>query len=172
MITPLFEVSQDDEFIVLVIKVPYMKASTFDYYIIGCEFKFYAKPYFLRLTFPRPLDEEGGRERLAYDISNGVLTVHLPKAVRGQFFENLGMLTQLLAKPRKKDFSAGAPVQVLSSSSSSSSTGTEMTPAQCSTVWFIYLLFLQVNCCNYTDTNCLSHRGGGREAATRGGGIP
>jgi protein SHQ1 len=126
MITPLFEVSQDDKYVVLEIRVPYMKASTFDYYIIGAEFKFFAKPYFLRLTFPHPLDEEGGHERLAYDISNGILTVHLPKATPGQFFENLGMITQLLAK--KKPVISTAPVQIVS-------TGTAPCPVSVLVPW-------------------------------------
>ena len=83
MLTPLFEVSQDDTHIILIIRVPYMKASTMDYYITGAEFKFYAKPYYLRLTFAHPLAEDGS-EKAVYDIDKGELKVWLRKLVAGR----------------------------------------------------------------------------------------
>jgi protein SHQ1 len=49
----------------------------------------------LRLTFPHPVVEDG-RERATYDIEKGELKVWLPKKVKGQFFPNLDMITQLL----------------------------------------------------------------------------
>ncbi len=125
MITPLFEVSQNENQVILVMRVPYIKTSTMDYYILGQEFKFYAKPYYLRLTFSHPLAEDG-TEKAVYDIQKGELTIHLPKKTKGtllhsgpqnihnltrrtgQFFENLGMLTQLLAK--KKDTQPQRPL--------------------------------------------------------------
>lgn len=48
MITPAFELSQDSDFLTLVVRVPYTRTSEFDIYIDGEDFKFYAKPYFLR----------------------------------------------------------------------------------------------------------------------------
>lgn len=48
MITPAFELTQDPDFLTIVIKVPYARASEFDVYFEGEDFKFYAKPYFLR----------------------------------------------------------------------------------------------------------------------------
>lgn len=48
MITPAFELSQDSDFLLLSIRVPYTRAAEFDLYIDGEDFKFYAKPYFLR----------------------------------------------------------------------------------------------------------------------------
>lgn len=52
MITPAFELSQDADFLTIVIRVPYTRTSEFDIYIQGEDFKFYAKPYFLRwLTY-------------------------------------------------------------------------------------------------------------------------
>ncbi len=48
MITPIFEVKQDEEFVIVILRVPHIKASDVDYYIMGNQFKFYAKPYFLR----------------------------------------------------------------------------------------------------------------------------
>lgn len=48
MITPAFDLSQDPEYLTVTIRVPYTRTSEFDLYIEGTEFKFYAKPYFLR----------------------------------------------------------------------------------------------------------------------------
>lgn len=48
MLTPAFELSQDSDFLTLMIRVPYTRTSEFDLYIDGEDFKIYAKPYFLR----------------------------------------------------------------------------------------------------------------------------
>jgi len=48
MITPAFELSQDANFLTLIIRVPYTRTSEFDIYIQEEDLKFYAKPYFLR----------------------------------------------------------------------------------------------------------------------------
>lgn len=48
MITPAFDLSQDADFLTVVIRVPYTRTSEFDIYIQGEDLKFYAKPYFLR----------------------------------------------------------------------------------------------------------------------------
>jgi len=81
MITPLFEVKQTDEFVIVVIKAPYIKASAVEFYILEKTFKVYAKPYFLRLVFQQELVEDG-REKAQYDIATSELTLFLPKLVR------------------------------------------------------------------------------------------
>lgn len=48
MITPAFDLSQEPDFLILNVRVPYTRTSEFDLYIDGTDFKFYAKPYFLR----------------------------------------------------------------------------------------------------------------------------
>lgn len=48
MLTPAFELSQEADFLLLSIRVPYTRTSEFDLYIDGEDFKLYAKPYFLR----------------------------------------------------------------------------------------------------------------------------
>ncbi|NXU47120.1 SHQ1 protein, partial [Turnix velox] len=102
MITPAFELTQDPDFLTIVIKVPYSRASEFDVYFEGEDFKFYAKPYFLRqvvLTLPGRVVEDG-REKASYDTDKGTFTIKLPKEIPGQYFEGLDMLTSLLA-PKK-----------------------------------------------------------------------
>ncbi|XP_026534843.1 protein SHQ1 homolog [Notechis scutatus] len=98
MITPVFELSQDPDFLTIIIKVPYARVSEFDVYFEGNSFRFYAKPYFLRLILPGRVVEDG-REKASYDGS-GIFTIHLPKETPGEKFDGLDMLTVLLA-PKK-----------------------------------------------------------------------
>ncbi|XP_068110092.1 protein SHQ1 homolog isoform X2 [Hyperolius riggenbachi] len=96
MITPAFDISQNPDFIVITIKVPYARVSEFDIYIDGDDFKFYAKPYFLRLTLPGRIVEDG-RQKGTYNADEGIFTVQVPKEAPGQHFEGLNLLTALLA---------------------------------------------------------------------------
>ncbi|KAI5108988.1 protein SHQ1-like, partial [Silurus meridionalis] len=96
MITPAFELSQDSDFLTLVIRVPYTRTSEFDVYVEGEDFKFYAKPYFLRLTLPGRIIQDG-REKASFDIDKGLFTMRVPKETAGQHFDGLHMLTSLLA---------------------------------------------------------------------------
>ncbi|NXH21706.1 SHQ1 protein, partial [Bucco capensis] len=114
MITPAFELTQDPDFLTVIIKVPYARASEFDVYFEGEDFKFYAKPYFLRqLTLPGRIVEDG-REKASYDTDKGTFTIRLPKEIPGQYFEGLDMLTSLLAP--KKSRSAKPLVEEIAAS--------------------------------------------------------
>ncbi|KAJ8788186.1 hypothetical protein J1605_005485 [Eschrichtius robustus] len=99
MLTPAFDLSQDPDFLTVAIRVPYARVSEFDVYFEGVDFKFYAKPYFLRLTLPGRIVENGS-EQGSYAADKGIFTIRLPKETPGQHFEGLNMLTALLA-PRK-----------------------------------------------------------------------
>ncbi|XP_071376231.1 protein SHQ1 homolog [Centroberyx affinis] len=114
MITPAFDLRQDPEYLILGIRVPYTRTSEFDLYIDGTDFKFYAKPYFLRLTLPGRIVEDG-REKAIFDIDKGLFTLRVPKETAGEHFEGLQMLTSLLApkgsrsaKPLVEDISMEA----------------------------------------------------------------
>ncbi|XP_051270091.1 protein SHQ1 homolog isoform X2 [Dicentrarchus labrax] len=96
MITPAFDLSQDPGYLMLNIRVPYTRTSEFDIYIDGTDFKFYAKPYFLRLSLPGRIVEDG-REKAKFDIDKGLFTLRVPKETAGEHFEGLQMLTSLLA---------------------------------------------------------------------------
>ncbi|XP_022600978.1 protein SHQ1 homolog isoform X1 [Seriola dumerili] len=113
MITPAFDLSQDSDYLILSIRVPYTRTSEFDLFIDGTDFKFYAKPYFLRLTLPGRIVEDG-REKAKFDIDKGLFTLRVPKETAGEHFEGLQMLTSLLApkgsrsaKPLVEDLSTG-----------------------------------------------------------------
>ncbi|XP_037535069.1 protein SHQ1 homolog [Nematolebias whitei] len=114
MITPAFDLSQNPEHLIFSIRVPYTRTSEFDLFIDGTDFKFYAKPYFLRLTLPGRIVEDG-REKATFDIDNGLFTLQVPKETPGEHFEGLQMLTSLLAprgsrsaRPLVEDVSVGA----------------------------------------------------------------
>ncbi|XP_069020878.1 protein SHQ1 homolog [Embiotoca jacksoni] len=96
MITPAFDLSQDLDYLILSIRVPYTRTSEFDLFIDGTDFKFYAKPYFLRLTLPGRIVEDG-REKATFEIDKGLFTLRVPKETGGEHFEGLQMLTSLLA---------------------------------------------------------------------------
>ncbi|KAF9379577.1 Hsp90 cochaperone shq1 [Podila verticillata] len=102
MITPVFNVTQDDDYVTIVINAPHIKTQDVDFFVEGQEFKFYLKPYFLRLTFPGNIVEDD-RAKATYDVGKGQMTVVLAKEEPGQFFPDLDMLTKLLV--RKGDLS-------------------------------------------------------------------
>ncbi|EOD36940.1 hypothetical protein EMIHUDRAFT_42339, partial [Emiliania huxleyi CCMP1516] len=99
MLTPRFDLSQDEEFVHVRLRVPHIRMDDGEFYIDGHEFKFHLKPYFLRLTFRARLCEDG-REHASYDAVAGVLAVRLPKETPGQHFEDLHMLSELLRRPQ------------------------------------------------------------------------
>nr|KAF6476174.1 SHQ1, H/ACA ribonucleoprotein assembly factor [Rousettus aegyptiacus] len=74
MLTPAFDLSQDPDFLTIAIRVPYARVSEFDVYFKGVDFKFYAKPYFLRLTLPGRIVENGS-EQGSYDADKGTSEV-------------------------------------------------------------------------------------------------
>jgi protein SHQ1 len=103
MITPQFSVGQDEEFVVVTMKVKYIRAQNCEIDIDNEDFKFFCKPYILKLHFPHPLIEDG-REHASYDVDKGELIVKLPKQEKGLFFPHLDMLNTLIAnKPKHSD---------------------------------------------------------------------
>ncbi|KAL9959379.1 hypothetical protein ACROYT_G032698 [Oculina patagonica] len=116
MLTPVFELSQDDEFVVVIIKTPYVKIADVDFYINGTEFKFYVKPYFLRLNLPGEIVEDG-RESASYDVDKGTFTIKLPKLHPGEPFEDLDLLTTLLAPKKKSPLAVKPLIEVVGSDS-------------------------------------------------------
>lgn len=78
-------------------------------------FTLHINPYFLRLNFPHPLKDDDDASSAQYDPSSGYLAVTLTKAVPGQDFKDLDLLTKLLA-PRRSERADGGPlIEVLDS---------------------------------------------------------
>lgn len=55
MIVPEFKLKQNEGFVLVYIRVPYIKVTACEFYIEGDTFKFYLKPYLLSLSFQQPL---------------------------------------------------------------------------------------------------------------------
>ncbi|CAO3657346.1 unnamed protein product [Mucor hiemalis] len=97
MITPTFKVDQDDTTVTILINTPYVRAQDVDLYVEGCEFRFYLRPYFLRLHFPGNIIEDDD-SKAVYDPSAGQFTIKVTKETKGEHFPNLDLLTKLLAR--------------------------------------------------------------------------
>lgn len=99
MLTPTFSADQTNEFVILTLKCPLIKAQNVEIDVNGPEFHFYGHPYFLRLIFPHSLVEDG-REKTSYNIETGILRLEIPK-LEPRFFEDLDMITKLMEiKPK------------------------------------------------------------------------
>ena len=101
MITPRFTIKQDESFVIVILHVPYIKISNSQFFIEGTEFKFYIKPYYLRLNFSQEI-EENGKEKATYNVDKGDVTVYVPKKNEGEYFEDLEITSKLLAPKEPK----------------------------------------------------------------------
>ncbi|XP_028416679.1 protein SHQ1 homolog isoform X2 [Dendronephthya gigantea] len=119
MLTPAFELGQDEKFVFVYMKTPYIKAQDVEYFIEENLFKFYVKPYFLRLNFPGKIIENG-EESASYDVDKGLFTVRLPKLVPGAHFPDLDLVTKLLAPSGKCNISTPG-IEVVSENAASNS---------------------------------------------------
>lgn len=114
MLTPAFEIQQDDVFITIIIKTPYARITDTEIFIEENEFRFHSKPYFLRLLLPGSIIEDG-REEAKYDTDKGSYTIKVPKETKGQQFEGLDMITKLLT-PKGQTTAQSPMIEVLSES--------------------------------------------------------
>ncbi|EEC09152.1 conserved hypothetical protein [Ixodes scapularis] len=96
MLTPAFELRQDNSFLIIEIKAPYSKISDAEIYFHDEDFKFYSKPYYLRLNLPGKVIENGN-ESAKYETDNGTFVINMPKQYPGEVFTGLDLLTKLLA---------------------------------------------------------------------------
>ena len=95
MITPNFKIEQNDEFIIISIRLKYVKISDVEFFIENNNFKFYLKPYYLNLFFSDNLIESD-KNSSKYDLDNGILTVNIEKEIHGTTFKDLELLSNLL----------------------------------------------------------------------------
>jgi protein SHQ1 len=105
-VTPEFTIHQDDEFLFVVIKVPFLRIKDTEIHTDGVDFTFYCKPYLLKLCFPHELEDcDDERCRAVYDpnTDNGVITAHLAKKDKGCHFPDLDLTTRLLALRSSND---------------------------------------------------------------------
>lgn len=101
MLTPRFEISQTDTEVAIIIHAPYANIKDTEVYVDGTDFRFYSTPYYLRLKLPGEI-EENDLSFGSYDCEKGDFSLRFSKVVKGKYFENLDMISTLLAPPKKK----------------------------------------------------------------------
>lgn len=69
MIIPKFFLNQDNDYLIIVIRIPYVKISNSQFHIEKFSFKFFLSPYYLNLTFKQPLQESEDPEFSSYDYN-------------------------------------------------------------------------------------------------------
>jgi len=98
---PKFSITQTDSSLTLKVRVPFVKVSDLEYRIIDERHLYFScKPYLLRLQLPgRVHDEEHVDTTAKYDwnIDHGTIFLHLVKKQPGEAFEDLDMLSKLMA---------------------------------------------------------------------------
>lgn len=99
MITPFFTVDQDDEFVLVSIKVSHVRfsAQSTEMVINSDVFIFSLLPYYLRLRLPYlVVDDE--RAKADFDLQSSQIHIKLPKETKGQHFPDLDLTAKLLAR--------------------------------------------------------------------------
>lgn len=107
MITPRFSVRQDDERVYIDIRVIHIRSAggTLEFTVEGDLFIFALNPYYLRLRFPgrllsdedvRVIEDEALKSTTTYE--NSIVHISITKETRGEKFEDLDMVTKLLAR--------------------------------------------------------------------------
>ena len=120
MITPLFRLSQDNEFITLTAKLKYVKFSDFDYFIDNNTFRFSLKPYFLKITLSHPLSADSPKNQFAYNIEEQILICKIQKAEIGSHFENLDLISTLFDNPTTPSAPIANKIEEVSTNSNNS----------------------------------------------------
>jgi len=116
MLVPKFEISQDENFIIISIHAPYTKITDVEYWIEDTSFSFFAKPYILRLNLPGEVGEDGSKSK--YEVESGNYIIHAKKVQTGQHFEDLDLLTTLLTTKTSGDVKSTPLIEVIDSNGS------------------------------------------------------
>ena len=98
MLVPEFKLSQNDTHVTVQIRLPYVKVTSAEFYIESNMFKFYLKPYLLSLGFEKRLKEAEEPSKAVYYHEKHLLSVDLEKENKGEYFENLNLISSLLEK--------------------------------------------------------------------------
>ncbi|KAG8232336.1 hypothetical protein J437_LFUL012926 [Ladona fulva] len=96
MLTPRFILSQTKTEIILKVHAPYANVAETEIYVHENDVRFHSSPYYLRLNLPGWVEENDG-SRAVFDADSGDFIIRLGKAVPGEHFPDLDMITKLLA---------------------------------------------------------------------------
>ena len=96
MLTPRFKLTQDDNHVYITVHAPYTNIGDTEIDVDGDNFLFVSSPYFLRLRLPgRIVDNDCSKG--SYLCDSGDFRLSFVKETTGEHFENLDMITSLLA---------------------------------------------------------------------------
>ena len=98
MLTPRFNLEQDDKYVIVKIYAPFTNISETEVFMDAQDFRFFSKPYFLRLHFSGQI-EENEEASAAFDAESLSFIVKCPKVCQGEFFSNLDMISELCKPP-------------------------------------------------------------------------
>ena len=98
MLTPRFNLEQDDKYVIVTIYAPFTNVSETEVFMDAQDFRFFSKPYFLRLHFPGQI-EENEEASAVFDAESLSFIVKCPKVCQGEFFTNLDMISELCKPP-------------------------------------------------------------------------
>lgn len=99
MLTPVFAVTQDDDFIYIAVEVSNVRFSAKAIEMVASAdlFVFSLPPYYLRLRLPHNVvDDE--RSHAAFNSASGCVDIKIPKEIPGQNFPDLDLPAKLLAR--------------------------------------------------------------------------
>ena len=102
MLTPRFSLSQDDKYLHVTIYAPFTHIDKTEVFMDEDEFRFYSKPYYLRLHLPGEVVENEDAAA-SWDAESSSFIVKCPKKVEGEHFSGLDMLTELLTPKGEKE---------------------------------------------------------------------
>ena len=101
MIRPIFNVSQDDNFIYIEARIKYVKISDFEYFIEDNNFRFTLKPYYLNINLPGKLNSESKNNNFSYEPENQKLICKIEKLNICENFTNLEFISTLYENKSK-----------------------------------------------------------------------
>ncbi|XP_046608655.1 protein SHQ1 homolog isoform X1 [Neodiprion virginianus] len=101
MLTPRFELTQTVDEVTVTVHAPYARIKDTEVYVEDYDFRFYSAPYYLRLNLPGKIVENDSSSG-SYDAEKGDFTLRFSKVNKGEEFQNLDMITTLLAPPKKR----------------------------------------------------------------------
>ncbi len=101
MLTPQFKVEQNEEYLIICIKLKYVKISEVEFFIENNNFRFHLKPYFLNLFFSDNLKTSDNCIS-QYNVENGILECKLEKEVNGTVFKDIDLYSNLMENPKAK----------------------------------------------------------------------
>ncbi|XP_028132364.1 protein SHQ1 homolog [Diabrotica virgifera virgifera] len=112
MITPRFQLTQDDKSLTIQIRAPYCSLRELQVEIEDNLFLFFCKPYFLRLFLPgKLLDNDNYKS--SFECDSGEFSFTYDKAVQGEHFEDLDFITKFLVSKVETSYENNKKILVI-----------------------------------------------------------